>query len=67
MGLTVIESAVSDAYDRLPVMHSYEVKYINLHNSNGDVLECTDDSDEGESWLEAMLVGAEIISIEPAS
>lgn len=64
-GLTVIESAVSDAYDRLPTMHSYEMKFIELKNSEGDVLQCEDVCDEGEDWLGKMLVAAEIISIEP--
>ncbi|MEN4544941.1 DUF5406 family protein [Pantoea agglomerans] len=65
MGLTVIESAVSDAYDRLPTMHSYEMKFIELKNSAGDVLQCEDECDEGEDWLGKMLVAAEIISISP--
>lgn len=66
-GLAVIESAISSAYDQLPTMHSYELKYINLKNSKGDVLECCDDGDEGEDWLANMLISAEIISIEPES
>ncbi|MBE5254567.1 DUF5406 family protein [Mixta mediterraneensis] len=65
MGMTVIESAVEDAYDRLPTVHSYNLKYLSLHNKNGDVLECPDDCDEGDDWLAKMLVAAEIISIEP--
>jgi len=65
MGLTVIESAVSDAYDRLPTMHSYEIKFIHLKNAKGETLECMDDLDEGDDWLAKMLIGAEIISIEP--
>ena len=65
MGLTVIESAVSEAYDQLPTMHSYELKFITLKNSAGDALQCEDDCDEGEDWLGKMLVAAEIISIEP--
>ncbi|WP_313572016.1 DUF5406 family protein [Pantoea piersonii] len=65
MGLTVIESAVSEAYDKLPKMHSYEMKFITMKNDVGDVLQCEDDCDEGDDWLGKMLIAAEIISIEP--
>ena len=67
MGLTVIESAVSEAYDQLPTMHSYDMPYIRLADKAGNVLECADEDDEGEEWLAKMLVSAEIVSIEPAA
>ncbi len=39
---------------------------LRLHDSIGDCLTCEDDEDEGVDWLRAMLIKAEILSIEAA-
>ena len=67
MGLSVIESAVSSLYEKLPTTHSYDMPYIRLGDKDGNCLECADEDDEGEEWLAKMLIAAEIVSIEPAS
>lgn len=65
-GLTVIESAVGMVYDRLPVSRGkWQLAELILTRVNGDRLSCEDDADKGEEWLKDMLIGAEIISIEP--
>lgn len=61
-GLTVIEAAITNAYDRLAPDRG--VPIIMLTNSNGDQLECGDEEDKGEDWLGDMLVKAEITAIE---
>lgn len=66
-GLTVIESAVSSAYDKLPTMHSYKMPYLRMHDAEGNVLECADEDGDGEDWLSKMLIAAEIVSIKPES
>lgn len=38
-----------------------------LHYPDGDELLCTDDMDEKEQWIFEMLVGFEVLSIEPVT
>lgn len=67
-GLSVIECAVGLAYEQLGTVPFFnddtgkddEMAVINV----GD-LQCVDEGLEGEDWLKEMLIGAEIISIEP--
>lgn len=40
-----------------------DAAYINLSSADG-TLECVDDAIDGESWLERLVIGAEIISLE---
>lgn len=67
-GLSVIECAVDFAYEKLETIPFFndetgendEMAVIHLGN-----LECKDDDLRGEEWLKDMLIGAEIINIEP--
>ncbi len=70
-GLTVIESAIYNAYEELPKISDgmgSKLPGIVLTRPGGteeDGLSCTDDEDEGDDWLKDMLIGAEIIAIRP--
>jgi hypothetical protein len=67
-GLRVIECAVEFAYEKLETIPFFndetgkndEMSVIHLGN-----LECKDDDLRGEDWLKDMLIGAEIVNIEP--
>jgi hypothetical protein len=63
-GMSVIDTAVDSAYDKL--LNDDDVGTITLIRENGDTLECSDDEDRQEDWLRGMVVGAEILSIMPA-
>lgn len=65
-GLTVIECAVRHAYEELTTRIWRDCKYahIELVNKAGDMLDCEDDEDRCEDWLQDMLIGAEIVAIE---
>ena len=76
-GLTVIDCAVSNAYDGLEqrgIMGSkktYAVLNMPSLEDPEDFLECDEDESHnghlrGEDWLKDMLVAAEIVSITPA-
>lgn len=65
-GLDVISCAVGNAYESLPRLYA-DVASIELKDAEGNTLECSDDEDQGEDWLKDMLVGAEIVAIEPES
>lgn len=68
-GLRVISTAVSIAYEQLPLgsdgMGSHDIPLFSMSAPSGDILQCTDDDNQCECWLEDMLICAEIISIEP--
>ncbi|CAI2419414.1 DUF5406 domain-containing protein [Serratia liquefaciens] len=67
-GLSVIECAIGLAYEQLG-----EIPFFNDDTGEDDVmavinvgeLQCMDECLEGEDWLKEMLIGAEIINIEP--
>ena len=68
-GLSVIESAVSIAYDQLEQedcdgMGTMIAKLI-LIDPAGEHLESSDQDERGEDWLKQMLIAAEIIEIQP--
>ncbi|MGE4335342.1 MAG: DUF5406 family protein [Pigmentiphaga sp.] len=65
-GLTVIDCAVSNAYEELPE-NRYGTAYLVMESlaDPEDTLQCEDDEDQREDWLKDMLVGAEIIAIRP--
>ena len=69
-GLTVIESAVEQAYEKLERLGVYlsDETYAVIYMDSADgteSMECADEDDEGEDWLKDMLIKAEIVSIEP--
>ncbi|CVE75130.1 DUF5406 family protein [Serratia bockelmannii] len=67
-GFSVIETAIGVAYEQLGTIPFFnddtgkddEMAVINVGN-----LQCMDECLEGEDWLKEMLIGAEIINIEP--
>lgn len=61
-GLTVIEAAVENVYAEL---EGGDTPRIELVSADGSTLECEDDEDRGEDWLQDMLIAAEIVSIQP--
>lgn len=65
-GLTVIDCAVSNVYEKLPSLTlDVDIPFIVLTNEKGETLECADEERKGEDWLRDMLVKAEIFEIEP--
>jgi len=65
-GLTVIDCAVSNLYDKLPSLYeNADLPYILLEDEKGNTLETADEDEKGEDWLKDMLVKAEIVKIEP--
>lgn len=62
-GLTIIEAAVGDAFEKL--CDDEDFAQIIMTMPNGDRLTCEDDEGRGEDWLGKMLIAAEILSIEP--
>ncbi|MCY1382142.1 hypothetical protein D9M69_701290 [compost metagenome] len=70
-GLTVIDSAVENAYETLEQRgnygsdDTYAVLYLAKPSAPDQVLECGDDEGHGDEWLKDMLVAAEIVSIQP--
>lgn len=66
--MTVIEAAVENAYDSLPIDEFNEQEYSYIVLEKGEETLITTDDDEytyGAGWLKDMLVKAEIIDIEP--
>lgn len=69
-GLTVIDSAVESAYNKLDrrgifgCNDTYAVIYLDSEDGT-EQMECADDEDECEDWLKDMLIKAEIVSITP--
>lgn len=64
-GFDVAEAAVATMMEEL-WGDSDRCPSISLYNIDGDILECDDDEDKGEEWLKELLIGYEIISMEPA-
>lgn len=68
-GLTVIDCAVENAYEKLEQRGIYgsddTYAVINMPKIGNpeEILECGDDEGDGEDWLKDMLVSAEITSI----
>lgn len=65
MGLSIIESALESAYDKLPTT-SWDAAYIVMTDSEGNELTVEDLDERDYDWLNAMLVKAEITSIVPS-
>jgi hypothetical protein len=64
-GLDVLESAISEAYlHSVVVRGDYEYGAVTMTRANGDQLHCQDDDDQGETWLEDMLVGYEVVGFD---
>lgn len=63
-GLSVIECAAGRIYEELPLDRFY-TPHMLLLNAAGDVMDTSDDEEDGEDWLLKMLIKAEILSIEP--
>lgn len=66
-GLSVIESAVDQVFEELEYKEQGGDCYtrIILTDEVGDTLLCEDDELKYSDWLKDMLIGAEIINIEP--
>lgn len=72
-GFDVIKSAIRIAYDNLESeeirpfgeSRTVDVARITLTNRDGDEMECEDEEEGYEDWLGNMLIGAEIVAIEP--
>lgn len=70
-GLTVIDCAVENAYEKLEQRgiycsaDTYAVINMTKIGNPEEILECGDDENHGEDWLKDMLVSAEIIAIVP--
>ncbi len=65
-GFTIMESAVSMAFESLPFNEGFEdeseISYITLVDPEGNELLCEDDEQCCESWFNKMVVSVEIIS-----
>jgi hypothetical protein len=67
-GYDVIGTAVNSLYWKLEEeaeKAEEEIEFV-LTAANGDTLSCDDDEQRDTDWLKDMLIGAEIISIEPS-
>lgn len=70
-GLTVLDCAVDQAYEALEQRGIYgrddTYALINMPKLGDpeEILECSDDEEQGEDWLKDMLISAEIVSIQP--
>lgn len=64
-GLSIIEAAVSQAYENLPWDEKYgEIKELYLEGKNSTLRVC-DDHQREEDFLADLLLAAEIISVTP--
>lgn len=62
-GFTVMESAVSSAFDHLDIRTAFgrEIAFVELVDDEGDTLLCHDDEGKEEDWFRSMIVAVEII------
>ena len=66
-GMSVLRAAVGFAYDELPTDegHAADVPYLEMTKPDGNTLRVDDEEEDGEDWLEEMLIAAEIVDIKP--
>ncbi len=62
-GMTVMDCAIGMVFDNLDEVRGES--FIVMTNESGEELEVSDDDLKYRRWLEGMLVGAEILDIQP--